>query len=104
MADLVPLIWRHVRPGGRLIGLIPNAACPIVAGAMGRFSGRYHAARVEDIAAMAANLDALAVWAVRGLRFAADQRITPYEVDRWTTEVCGSEPPNRLSFVFLKKE
>jgi SAM-dependent methyltransferase len=102
--ELVPLLWEHVGPGGRLVGMVPNADCPIVARTTERFGGHYQAIGAGDLAAIAARLRGLAGWGLRGLRFAGDQRIAPYAVDGWRAGPPDGAPPNRLNFVLLKEE
>jgi SAM-dependent methyltransferase len=103
LSTFLPRLWRCVRPGGRLIGMVPNADCPIVARSLARFEGYYRAARPEAMADLAANLEGVACWARRGLWFAPDQRITPYVVGPWTTDPPSAErPPNRINFAILK--
>lgn len=104
LSAFLPRIWRCVRPGGRLIGMVPSADCPIVARSLARFGGYYRAARPDAIAALATNLEGLACWARRDLSFALDQRITPYLVGAWTTDPpSGERPPNRFNLVIVKQ-
>jgi SAM-dependent methyltransferase len=102
-APAIAVLWRQVRPGGRLIGLIPNRACPFLAKALARFAGRYLAVDEAEIATTLGALPALAGWRLRGLRFAADQTVSPYAVSPWTIEALGGAPPNRFQFVAIKQ-
>lgn len=102
LEHLLPSAWRKVRPGGRLVGMVPNAACPIVRRAMERFGGHYRAAPLNVLATLADSLEGLESWGARGLSFGDDQRILPYEVGPWTTVDTFVTPPNRLNFAFLK--
>jgi SAM-dependent methyltransferase len=101
-APALEQLWRLVRPGGRLIGLIPNRDCPIVAKPMARFKDRYLAVTCAEIAACLAGLPGVASWKLRGLRFAADQSIAPYQVSPWGGETAWEAPPNRFQFVAIR--
>lgn len=99
-AEVLPRLWEHLRPGGRLVGMVPNAGCPIVRRVRERLGEQYHALDPAGAAALAAGLDGLADWFMRGLTFAEDQRVTPYRASPWGKIVDGT--PNRLNLVFLK--
>ncbi len=103
MASAVGAAWRHLRPGGRLICMVPNHACPIVARAMARFEGCYRAVAPAAVEAIAHMLPGLAMWAGRGLTFQPDQRLQPYMVSGWTGQLTFEEPPNRLNLVYVKR-
>ncbi len=102
-APTLRLLWQQVRPGGRLIGLIPNRACPIVAKPMARFAGRYHAVDEDEIALALGELPGLETWRLRGLRFAADQVVAPYAVTPWSSAAAIEPVPNRFQFVALRQ-
>ncbi len=102
-APTISLLWQQVLPGGRLIGLIPNRCCPIVAKPMTRFAGRYLAVDEGEIGAALAALPALGAWRLRGLRFADDQAIAPYAVSQWTGASLAGAVPNRFQFVAIKQ-
>jgi 2-polyprenyl-3-methyl-5-hydroxy-6-metoxy-1,4-benzoquinol methylase len=95
--------WSLLAPGGRLVAVVPNAACPIVAGTRARFDSRYAPPTVEQLAAAIASLDGVEQWACRGLAFAEDQRIAPYRVTPWATSGDWTQPPNRLQLVVSKQ-
>jgi SAM-dependent methyltransferase len=99
---VVPCVWRRLKPGGRLIGMVPNRECPIVARTNERLQQRYHAVGPSELAALADGLEDLDFWGVRGLTFGDDQRIAPYWVGGWSTATTFTRPPNRLNFVFAK--
>jgi SAM-dependent methyltransferase len=88
--------WSLVRPGGRLIIIVPNRDCPIVERAMIRFGGRFLPPSVEGLRAALPNLPELAWWRMRGLFFLPDQSVSPYGPGSWTTEPDWTTPPNRL--------
>jgi SAM-dependent methyltransferase len=102
-APTIRLLWQLVRPGGRLIGLIPNRACPIVAKPMARFAGRFLAVDQAEIGTALGTLPALSAWRLRGLRFAADQTVVPYAVSPWTCDALAGAAPNRFQFVAIKQ-
>jgi 2-polyprenyl-3-methyl-5-hydroxy-6-metoxy-1,4-benzoquinol methylase len=103
LKDAVEVLWRHISPGGRLIGVIPNASCPIVQKTMTRFNGKYHAVTESLLADNINRLPSLELWMMRGMVFGADQRLWPYEVTPWTSEWEHWEAiPNRLLFVARK--
>jgi 2-polyprenyl-3-methyl-5-hydroxy-6-metoxy-1,4-benzoquinol methylase len=103
MASAVRVAWRRLRPGGRLICMVPNHACPIVARAIERFGECYRAIAPATVASIAESLPGLAMWAGRGLTFQSDQRLLPYTVSAWTQQLDFAEPPNRLNLVFVKQ-
>ncbi|MCG8448059.1 MAG: methyltransferase domain-containing protein [Pirellulales bacterium] len=90
---------KQLLPGGRLVGVVPNAECPIVQKAMDHFEGNYVAADIEKIEAALEAIPEIDHWTCRGLTFASDQRIVPYEASPWTTTPDWPQPPNRLLFV-----
>jgi SAM-dependent methyltransferase len=104
LVAVLPRIWQHVFPGGRLVGMIPNAECPIVARSLLRFGERYRAARIEELATLAETFGDVACWSWRGVSFLSDQRIVPYRVGPWTTDLAIADPPNRLNVVFIKSD
>jgi SAM-dependent methyltransferase len=101
-APALEQLWRLVRPGGRLIGLIPNRDCPIVAKPMARFKDRYLAVSSSDITDCLSGLPGLGSWRMRGLRFADDQRIAPYQASPWVGATAWESPPNRFQFVAIR--
>ena len=102
-ATVVPSVWRRLKPGGRLIGMVPNRGCPIVARTSERLQRRYRAVGPSELAALADGLGDLDFWGVRGLTFGDDQRIAPYRVSDWSTAVPSAPPPNRLNFIFARQ-
>ena len=103
MADAVRAAWGRLRPGGRLVCMVPNEACPIVARAIARFGDCYRAAAPTVVAAIAESLPALAMWAGRGLTFQLDQQLLPYKVSPWAERLTFEEPPNRFNIVYVKR-
>lgn len=103
-AETVALLWSKVKPGGRLVGIIPNRECPIVAKPMARFGGRFMAMDAASIGKALGALPGLACWRLRGMSFALDQRIAPYEVSPWTDAGGWPTPPNRFQFVATRAD
>lgn len=107
LLQYVPLVqtlnaaWEILRPGGRIVGVVPNADCPIVQGTIRRFAGQYRPPTASELVRALGAHDDIGCVKVRGLRFLEDQRLVPYEVtDRWDGE---ERPPNRLLFVAAKE-
>jgi 2-polyprenyl-3-methyl-5-hydroxy-6-metoxy-1,4-benzoquinol methylase len=104
LAATLRRVWGKLAPGGRMIAMVPNAACPIVQRTVARFDGRFVAPSGPELAAVLGGLPDVEAWAMRALAFRADQRITPYEVRPWSTEPPdGTPPPNRIQFVAIKR-
>jgi 2-polyprenyl-3-methyl-5-hydroxy-6-metoxy-1,4-benzoquinol methylase len=98
-------LWRLVAPGGRLVGVAPHAACPIVRRAQERFENNYHGASLEELAAVAGQLPGLVNWCWRGAYFQDDQSVVPYGLTAWSQEMSWGDvkTPNRLQFVMLRE-
>lgn len=99
----VELLFGRLAPGGRLIGMVPHADCPIVRNSFARFEGQYRGASVAELAEFASATPEIETWACRGLMFTEDQRIAPYEVTPWLQQPSWSAVPNRLLFVAIKQ-
>ncbi len=96
--------WSLVRPGGRLVIIVPNADCPIVAKPVARFTGRFQPVSVGAVVEAVTRLPEVATWAWRGFTFAQDQSIQPYAIGAWTREVTTPlVPPNRLQFAVCRR-
>jgi len=92
-------LFSLVEPGGRLVGIVPNRACPLVSRPIERFEGRYGAALAADVTRTLAALPGVSQWTYRGLHFGKDQRVAPYAPSAWTTATDWAEAPNRFLFV-----
>ena len=95
-ATVVSRLWGSVAPGGRLLAIVPNAACPIVARPVSRFGDNFRPVTAGELERQFTTLPGLACWGYRGLSFAEDQRIAPYSVSPWTTHGEWLHPPNRF--------
>jgi 2-polyprenyl-3-methyl-5-hydroxy-6-metoxy-1,4-benzoquinol methylase len=95
-------VWTRVRPGGRLVGMVPNARCPIVSRTRERFAANYAAPSLADIQRVVATLRDVEHAAYRGLSFALDQRVVPYDVGGWREPPHPAREPNRIQFAILK--
>jgi 2-polyprenyl-3-methyl-5-hydroxy-6-metoxy-1,4-benzoquinol methylase len=99
LAATIERLWGLVRPGGRLVGVIPNADCPIVAKPVARFAGHFVPVSAAQLVQVIGGLPATEGWAYRGLTFATEQVIVPYVVSPWTRVGTWDAPPNRFQFV-----
>jgi len=88
--------------GGRLIRVVPNGECPIVARTVERFDGNYVPVVSAQIKTLFESCPKIEWWSCRGLGFAEDQRIAPCDPTAWTVDLCWHKPPNRLMFVATK--
>jgi 2-polyprenyl-3-methyl-5-hydroxy-6-metoxy-1,4-benzoquinol methylase len=96
-------LWQRVRPGGRLIAVVPNGACPLVRQAAERFgAGNFTAPTPREVCATLASLADASIRAVRGLTFQQEQQIVPYRVDAWGRDPLADPPPNRWLVVAVK--
>jgi 2-polyprenyl-3-methyl-5-hydroxy-6-metoxy-1,4-benzoquinol methylase len=96
--------WELLAPGGRLVAVVPNRECPIVARAMQRFPGKYLPPTPRELASVG---EALCTgggnsWGVQGMSFAEDQILSPYAISNWTRVPAFVTAPNRLLFAALK--
>jgi 2-polyprenyl-3-methyl-5-hydroxy-6-metoxy-1,4-benzoquinol methylase len=101
----ITALWRLVAPGGRLVGVVPNAACPIVQRAQARFENHYKGSSLGDLSTLASRLPEVAEWSWRGAYFLEDQSIVPYGLTAWSKEPAGDggKVPNRLQFVLVRQ-
>ncbi len=96
------ILWKRLRPGGRLVGVVPNRDDGIVRKTMSKFGGHYAPPGARELADALGSLPAHECWALRGMAFQEDQRLLPYAASAWTTEARWDPPPNRLAFVAMK--
>jgi 2-polyprenyl-3-methyl-5-hydroxy-6-metoxy-1,4-benzoquinol methylase len=94
-------LYDALAPGGRFVAMFPNDSCPIVTRTRDRFEGRYVPPSFSAVTEWASTVPELE-WAVRGLWFQQDQRITAYESSPWTSKPTWPVPPNRIQLVFQK--
>jgi SAM-dependent methyltransferase len=102
--EIFPHIWNVVAPGGRLVGTVPNAECPIVQTTAARFEGHFVPLTPTTLINRLEALHGLADCATRPMTFTLDQQISPYAVGQWTNSPSWRDPPNRIQFVALKSE
>lgn len=102
MATIIPLIWKILRPGGRIVCMVPNKDCPIIKEVAHRFGDRYLAFAPNLLPGLANRLDDLEDWSCRGLTFRKEQNLLAYKVGEWSKRLDWERPPNRLNVVFLK--
>jgi SAM-dependent methyltransferase len=98
--DVIPSLWGHVASGGRLIGCVSNRDCPIVASVIERYPATYFPMSQDELRALAADLDPVAGFWMKGLAFREDQSFLPYGASDWGTKLNGS--PNRLVFALVR--
>lgn len=98
-AATVERLWDLVRPGGRLVGVIPNADCPIVAKPVQRFAGHFIPVSAMHLVQVVGGLPGSAGWAYRGFTFATEQTIAPYAISPWARDPQWQVQPNRFQFV-----
>jgi 2-polyprenyl-3-methyl-5-hydroxy-6-metoxy-1,4-benzoquinol methylase len=103
VAHALPVVWEHLRPGGRIVAVFPNAECPIVRRTRDRFGTNYAPPTLAQIDTVLRGLPDLEDVAYRGLSFAADQRMVPYEVSPWRSTGDWDNEPNRIQFVVVKR-
>ncbi|MBL0215827.1 MAG: class I SAM-dependent methyltransferase [Myxococcales bacterium] len=96
-------LWSHLAPGGRLVAVMPNAACPIVQRAVASLAGNLWAITPEAMQAELAALPGLARYAMRGLSFGADQWVSPYEVSPWAADAAAWPLANRMMIVVERR-
>lgn len=93
-------LWEVVEPGGRLIGFLPNADCPIVKRTAERFDNQYCSLSILNLVAGINDLPGKGTHFWRGAYFLEDQTLFPYNTSPWYTTPMTIEPtPNRLQFV-----
>jgi len=106
-AKVIPALWEILDAGGRLVGLVPNAECPIVQRTRDRFGGRYVGLTRIGLREIADGLAGLRSAQARGLSFQSDQTALPYVAGSWSDlrrdQVMDAMPPNRLQFIFIKR-
>jgi SAM-dependent methyltransferase len=96
--------WDLLAPGGRLVAVVPNRECPIVARAMQRFPGKYLPPTPNELASVGEAVCAVGAgsWALQGMSFAEDQTLSPYATSIWTRAPAFATPPNRLLFAAIR--
>jgi 2-polyprenyl-3-methyl-5-hydroxy-6-metoxy-1,4-benzoquinol methylase len=102
LADTLRVLWNRLRPGGRIVAVVPNANCPIVSRTRERFDANYKPRTVAELDAVLRSCSDLEQAAYRGLSFRADQQVVPYDVSAWRTTGDWKAEPNRIQFIALK--
>lgn len=97
-------MWPHLAPGGRLIGVVPYASCPIVQSVQKRFDDHYQGIALDTLRDLADSLPGVAQTWWRGAAFLDDQTLLPYGLSPWCTDFQAPQtPPNRIQFVLLRE-
>jgi 2-polyprenyl-3-methyl-5-hydroxy-6-metoxy-1,4-benzoquinol methylase len=103
LAETLRVTWDHLLPGGRIVAMVPNANCPIVSRTRERL-GSYAPPTLAQIDAAVSSLPEFQQLIYRGLSFAGDQTVVPYDVSPWKVSGGWSHEPNRIQFVALKRD
>jgi SAM-dependent methyltransferase len=104
-APAIEALFQLVAPGGRLVGCVPHAGCPVVTATEDRYAGRYSGLTVRGLAETLSNLRGVATFAWRGATFLKDQALFPYQLTPWRRGSRLEEAdglPNRLHFVAMR--
>jgi 2-polyprenyl-3-methyl-5-hydroxy-6-metoxy-1,4-benzoquinol methylase len=101
---LLTIIWPLLSPGGRLIGVVPNAENEIVKRTNSRFEGRYRSLSQAEILSGLNQLSGLQLSRIRGLNFNDDQSVSAYGATNWVECLEDTMRPNRLAFVACKAQ
>ncbi|MBA4135872.1 MAG: hypothetical protein C0518_00990 [Opitutus sp.] len=103
--ETLRMLWGLLAPGGRLVGFVPNAACPIVQRVEKHYSGTYRGISSPTLANLAMQLPDVAVAVIRGASFQPEQTVVPYAASSWQRLEAAewSAPPNRLQFVLVRQ-
>ncbi len=97
-------LWGQVAPGGRLIGVVPNGENPFVRRTMSeRYEGNYAPSSFDDLAGIIQALPEAQFWAIRGLMWRDDQRLTTHDALAWTQTPNWPSSPKRLMFAALRR-
>lgn len=100
--------WSLLAPGGRMVAVVPNRECPIVARAMARFPGNYLPPSAAELIQVGERLEQCQGWGLQGMVFGEEQTLAPYAVSAWTRSAQFGFPahlpkqPNRLVFAAAK--
>lgn len=95
-------LWSLVAPGGRLVGVVPNADNAIVAQVIQRFESKFRAVPAAALMHKLNSLPDLSVARFKGLSFGNDQSVAAYESTTWNKQIASSENFNRIAFVAVK--
>jgi|BarGraNGADG00312_2_1021985.scaffolds.fasta_scaffold47016_2 SAM-dependent methyltransferase len=96
-------LWGSVRPGGRIVAVVPNKDNSIVQKTMSRFGGTYLPPNPSELDTLVGSLPEVECWAHRGMDFQQDQRLVPYFAYPWVTTGVMQDPANRLIFAIKKR-
>ena len=102
-AEALGALWKRLLPGGRIVGIVPNANCPIVSRARARFDAHYSPPTRAEIDGVVRRWPDLEQVLYRGLWFRADQQAVPYDASSWGSSGEWETEPNRIQFLALKR-
>ena len=97
----VAALWNCVKPGGRLVGSVPNGCCPIATRVKVREGGLWAPVSPEDVPALAELLPDVSAVHVKSLTFAERQEFLPMVASPWQSSVLGT--PNRMVFALVRE-
>ncbi len=103
LADALNILWSRLNSGGRIVGVVPHAGCPLVQRTTSRFEGKYRGVEAQTLSTILNQLQSQKTWAVQGFVFRKDQQLLPYETTPWSNTWNWSVVPNRLLFVAQKR-
>ena len=95
-------LWSLLSPGGRLIGIVPNADNDIIAQVTQRFDNHFRAIRATALIDKLNSLPSLSVVRFKGLAFGDDQSVAAYDSAPWSPQLTSSQSFNRIAFVAVK--
>ena len=99
----VSSLWSLLSPGGRLIGVVPNADNNIIANVTERFGdNHFRAVRTAALMKRLQSLPGLSVARFKGLSFGADQAVAAYNSTDWSVQLVDTQKFNRIAFVAVK--
>jgi SAM-dependent methyltransferase len=114
LAETLKQALELLRPGGRVVIVVPNRECPIVGRAMERFGGHYLPPSPNELLEATGQLVGVAQPSIQGMWFGVAQGIGPYVTSNWAPAlpslappeaIAGGTqaPPNRLLLAFEKQ-
>ena len=97
-------LWSSIRPGGRIVAVVPNKDNALVEEVMLRFEGTYLPPSPLELERLVASLPDVECWELRGMEFQRDQRLAPYVSYPVATTRRTPDPANRLVFAIRKRD
>jgi 2-polyprenyl-3-methyl-5-hydroxy-6-metoxy-1,4-benzoquinol methylase len=101
-ASLLTNLWAGVVPGGRLVGVVPNADNPFVQRTRDKFGGLYAPLGLRELLSKLETLPQVADSGVMGFQWRKDRTNILYDLLPMTREPQWASPPKRLLFLARK--